>query len=360
MNNINTNAQNERRDIMKGIDVSSYQGAIDWGKVKWAGVQFAILKIIRKDLNPDKTFEQNWKGCTEAGMPIQGVYNYSYATTLGKAKTDAQRVIEVLAGRKTFVWLDVEDRCQQGLGQTLIDIINTYQSEIKAAGLDFGVYTGLSFYNTYILPYANQINCPFWIARYPSTKGMTIGDDPNDAKKPAIVHSLYGWQYTSAFTCSGLNNSTDANLLYVELGAKDTTATSQPAPAPAKPSDESWKGNVDYYLESEEVRKWQHAMNVGFDLKGADALKEDGKFGADSQAFAKSHNLWSGQKHNCPTAIKWLRRTLHDVYSFTKLDTDYGKWTDYLSKCVKVFQKNRGLTQDAYVGLLTTYRLLKG
>lgn len=36
------------------------------------------------------------------------------------------------------------------------------------------------------------------------------------------------------------------------------------------------------------------------------------------------------------------------------------KWTSYLSKCVKVFQKNRGLTQDAYVGLLTTYRLLKG
>lgn len=97
-----------------------------------------------------------------------------------------------------------------------------------------------------------------------------------------------------------------------------------------------------------------------FDLKGADALKEDGKFGADSQAFAKNHNLWRGQKHNCPTAIKWLRKTLHEVYSFTKLDTDYGKWTDYLSKCVMVFQKNRGLTQDAYVGLLTTYRLLKG
>ena len=102
---------------MKGIDVSSYQGSIDWSKVKWAGVQFAILKIIRKDLNPDKTFEQNWKGCTDAEMPIQGVYNYSYATTVGKAKTDAQRVSEGLAGRKTCVWLDVEDRCQQGLGQ---------------------------------------------------------------------------------------------------------------------------------------------------------------------------------------------------------------------------------------------------
>lgn len=68
---------------------------------------------------------------------------------------------------------------------------------------------------------------------------MTIGDNPNDAKKPAIAHSLYGWQYTSAFTCFGLNNSTDANLLYAELGANDTTVTSQPAPTPAKPRDES-------------------------------------------------------------------------------------------------------------------------
>lgn len=346
----------------KGIDVSSYQGNIDWSKVKRAGVQFAILKIIRKDLNPDKTFEQNWKGCTDVGMPIQGVYNYSYATTVDKAKTDANKVIQTLNGRKTFVWLDVEDKCQQGLGQTLIDIINTYQSVIKSAGLNFGVYTGLSFYNQYIAPYANQINCPFWIARYPSTKGMSIGDEPNSAKKPVIQHSLYGWQYSSAFTCSGLNNSTDANLLYIELGKGDgiennpaPIATPTPIATPVK--NNAWKGNEEYYLDNDDVRKWQHAMNIGFDT---DELKEDGKFGANSQRFAKNHNLWSGQRHNCPTAIKWLRKTLHDKYHFYKLDTDYGKWTDYLTKCVMVFQKNRGLKQDGYVGLITTYYLLKG
>ena len=47
----------------KVIDVSSYQGLIDWVKVKAAGIQGAILKIIRKDLNPDKQFENNWAGC---------------------------------------------------------------------------------------------------------------------------------------------------------------------------------------------------------------------------------------------------------------------------------------------------------
>lgn len=81
---------------------------------------------------------------------------------------------------------------------------------------------------------------------------------------------------------------------------------------------------------------------------------------AQENAEKRDEEAISKTRQHCPTAIKWLRRTLHDVYSFTKLDTDYGKWTSYLSKCVKVFQKNRGLTQDAYVGLLTTYRLLKG
>lgn len=239
----------------KGIDVSSYQGNIDWSKVKWAGVQFAILKIIRKDLNPDKTFEANWKGCTDVGMPIQGVYNYSYATTVEKAKTDANKVIQTLNGRKTFVWLDVEDKCQQGLGQTFIDIINAYQSVIKSAGLNFGVYTGLSFYNQYIAPYASQINCPFWIARYPSTKGMSIGDEPNSAKKPVIQHPLYGWQYSSAFTCSGLNNSTDANLLYIELDKGDGIENN-PAPTVTPVKNNAWKGDEEYYLDNDNVRKW--------------------------------------------------------------------------------------------------------
>ena len=59
--------------MQKGIDVSSYQNTIDWKKVKGDGIQFAILKVIRKDLLPDKQFEANWNGCEAVGMPILGV-----------------------------------------------------------------------------------------------------------------------------------------------------------------------------------------------------------------------------------------------------------------------------------------------
>lgn len=202
---------------VKGIDVSSYQGTIDWGKVAAEGVQFAILKVIRKDLNPDKQFEVNYTGCTEANIPVQGVYNYSYATTVEKAKTDAERVLEVLAGRKPMVWMDVEDNCQKGIGETLINIINTYGNVIRGAGLEFGVYTGLAFYNSYIKPYEDKLSHPFWIARYPSNGVMTIGGNPADSKRPEILHSLYGWQYTSKGSVPGISGNVDLNELYVAV-----------------------------------------------------------------------------------------------------------------------------------------------
>lgn len=198
----------------KVIDVSSYQGLVDWVKVKAAGIQGAILKIIRKDLNPDKQFENNWSGCEKAGMPIVGVYNYSYATSVEKARNDAQKVIDTLAGRTAKVWLDVEDACLKGLGQKLIDIILAYQAVIQAAGLEFGVYTGLSFYNDYIKPYASQIDCNFWIARYPSTSRKDVADTPPDDKQPLVSHILEGWQWASTGRVDGIGGNVDFNEWY--------------------------------------------------------------------------------------------------------------------------------------------------
>lgn len=208
---------------IKGIDVSSYQGSINWKKVAADGVQFAILKVIRKDLNPDKQFENNWAGCTEAGVPIQGVYNYSYATTVAKAKSDAEKVLEILDGRKPMVWLDVEDSCQKSLGQLLVNIINEYGAIITAAGLKFGVYTGLSFYKSYIKPYASDISYPFWIARYPSSTIMTISTDPSDSYTPAIDHDLWGWQYSSNGSVSGISDAVDLDELYVAVKTANVT-----------------------------------------------------------------------------------------------------------------------------------------
>ncbi len=207
--------------MSRGIDVSSYQGEIDWSKVKAAGVEFTIMKVIRKDLSADKQFENNWNGCEESGVVVQGVYNYSYAKTVEKARTDAQAVLKVLGDRKPMVWMDVEDNCQKGLGQALIEIIKAYGTIIMEAGLQFGVYTGLSFYKSYILPYEGKLSeVPFWIARYPLSASMTVAMDPSGVYKPAIACTMYGWQYSSKGSVPGISGNVDMNEWYVDLEAE--------------------------------------------------------------------------------------------------------------------------------------------
>ena len=202
----------------KCVDVSSYQGNINWDLVKSSGVNHAILKVIRKDLNPDIKFEQNWKGCQDAGVAVSGVYNYSYAATTKKAITDAQKVLSTLNGRKCIIWLDVEDKCQQGLGSSLKDIINAYDDVITDAGYQFGVYTGMAFYNSYLRPYISQIRCnTYWIARYyNSYKKMDISVDPNEKYNPrlSIGREIYAWQYTSSGQISGINSNVDFSVIY--------------------------------------------------------------------------------------------------------------------------------------------------
>lgn len=238
------------KEKMRGIDVSSYQGNIDWETVKNAGVEFAILKVIRKDLNPDKQFETNWRECMNAGIKVQGVYNYTYAITVDKAVNDATRVIQILSGRKAMVWLDVEDTCLTHLGHTLIDIINAYKAVIEAAECTFGVYTGLCFYESYIKPYAADINCPFWIARYPSTRTMNVQDNPDESKTPAIAHTLYGWQYSSAGSVPGINGNVDMDFYYEE---NETIA-----PVQCEKQD---LGNVDVRYAAYTDKWWPEVIN---------------------------------------------------------------------------------------------------
>ena len=246
----------------KVIDVSSYQGLVDWVKVKAAGIQGAILKIIRKDLNPDKQFENNWAGCEKAEMPVVAVYNYSYATSVEKGRSDAQEVVDILAGRKAKVMLDVEDACLKGLGQKLIDIILAYQAVIHAAGLEFGVYTGLSFYNDYIKPYASQIDCNFWIARYPSSSRKDVDDAPPVNKQPLISHVLEGWQWASTGRVSGISGNVDFNEWYGAIPEPES-AGGNPYPVPERllmlPDD------GEPYMRGEDVAwaQW-HLHRLGF------------------------------------------------------------------------------------------------
>lgn len=267
---------------LTGIDVSAYQGSINWWAVKQSGISFAILKVIRKDLKPDKKFEENWKNCKEYGVNVQGVYNYSYAKTVAKAQTDAKIVLTILGNRKPMVWLDVEDDCQKNLGKNLIAIINAYGKIITDAGLQFGVYTGESFYNTYIKRYGG-VDYPMWIARYGKNNGNC------NTKYQPQVQNMIGWQYTSKGRVSGVNGNVDMNVWYKELDSvyEATKSHGNPYPEPTR---------LLYYkalsiMKGDDVKWLQHELILkGFltatNLKGKTNI--DGSFGKDTLAAVKA------------------------------------------------------------------------
>lgn len=214
--------------MKKLIDVSSYNGTVNWEKAKAYGCQGAILKIIRKDLKIDNGFNRNYQACNENEI-AWGVYNYSYATTTTKAKSDMELVCDILdkIDKEYFtygVWFDLEDKAQAALSKTKIaEIINAAQQVVESRGYTFGVYTGKSYYEEHID--RKQVKCQnWWIARYyQGDKRMQIATNPDQEKKPVAAN--IAWQYTSKgrfpkIISSGNSGNFDLNVLYKEPVAK--------------------------------------------------------------------------------------------------------------------------------------------
>ena len=133
---------------IKGIDVSRWNGVIDWPTVANYGMGFAILRITEKGNVIDSTFKANYKGCTANSIPV-GVYKYSYAVNVSEIQHEAKKVIEALNGRKLDypVFLDIEDKCQKNLSKSLMmQMIDAFREIIIKAGYQFGIYCGYSWY----------------------------------------------------------------------------------------------------------------------------------------------------------------------------------------------------------------------
>lgn len=259
-----------------GIDVSAWQGVIDWAKVKKAGCGHAVLKINTKSLTADKQFAANIKGCKAQGIPY-GVYRYVYESTEAAAKKAAQSVVELLrannAAPGTVVWWDVEDKSIQPTAKTTLTAsILAAQQVIEAAGYGFGVYCGKYWYDSVLQ--TKQLSCPFWIARYPSTKAVAFGAAPAAKCKPATTQPLWGWQYSSKGVVPGISGNVDLNQIY-------GVAAISSYPVPARTLR---KGN-----RGDDVKWMQQRLNV----YGA-GLKVDGDFGPVTEAAVREYQLRHG------------------------------------------------------------------
>ena len=218
---------------IKGIDVSRWNGNIDWKTVASYGMGFAILRITEKGNIVDSTFEPNYKGCIENKIPV-GVYKYSYATTIAQIKNEANVVIKTLNKRKLDypVFLDIEDKCQENLSDSLMmKMIEAFRAIIVKAGYKFGIYCGYSWYQ-YQLPEGAK-KYDVWTARYPNND---TGELQERLRVPAST-GVIGWQYSSKATIPGIPTKTDRSVFYKDYSKSSTTSTDSPKPTTTQGSD---------------------------------------------------------------------------------------------------------------------------
>lgn len=218
---------------IKGIDVSRWNGKIDWKTVANYGMGFAILRITEKGNIVDSTFEPNYKGCIENKIPV-GVYKYSYAITIAQIKNEANVVIKTLNKRKLDypVFLDIEDKCQENLSDSLMmKMIEAFRTIIVKAGYKFGIYCGYSWYQNQLPESAKKYDC--WVARYPNND---TGELQERLRVPAST-GVIGWQYSSKATIPGIPTKTDRSVFYKDYSKSSTTSTDSPKPTTTQGSD---------------------------------------------------------------------------------------------------------------------------
>lgn len=201
---------------IKGIDVSAWNGNIDWKTVADYGMGFAILRITEKGNKTDSTFEQNYKGCIQHGIPV-GVYKYSYAKSPAQAEQEAEVVLKVLNKRKLDfpVFYDLEWSEQRKLGSAAVEKITpAFLKKIQAAGYQGGIYCNLDWYQNVLTASLKKYDC--WIARYPANDNGTL----QERLRPGVG---VGWQYSSKAKIPGINGNVDRNVFYKDYKTEEGT-----------------------------------------------------------------------------------------------------------------------------------------
>ena len=203
------NKKTEKRQL-KGIDVSKWNGRIDWKKVKKAGIDFCIIRTGYSK-TVDYKFKYNIEEAIDNGLQI-GVYHFSYATTNAKAKEEAEFCLELIKPYKKYitlgVWFDYEyDSVSYSrkygvypTKESVTSLAETFCSIVEKNGYSTGIYTNLDFSSNYFTKEVLN-KYPAWVACWSSR--MTYKGD------------FVMWQYTDSGRVDGINGIVDMNWYFI-------------------------------------------------------------------------------------------------------------------------------------------------
>lgn len=193
----------------KGIDVSVWQGNINWAAVK-NDVQFAIIRAgYGRDASQiDTRFIQNYNGATANGLKV-GAYWYNYAVTVEDARNEANACLKVLAGRKFDlpIWYDIEENATFRTGAANVSaIFKAFAEILEKAGYKVGLY---SFYSALKSYFTADIKNTYdtWVAHVGNNGAALSATD----YAPKTI-----WQYSWTGKVNGIGGDVDMNWCYKE------------------------------------------------------------------------------------------------------------------------------------------------
>lgn len=196
----------KNNNTMIGIDVSSWQGNINWKEVKESNIEFVMIRIgfghnNNNELVLDNRFYEYIKGAKEVGLKV-GLYFYSYASNKIQALEQANWIIETLNGEKldlpiAFDWEDWNNFNDYNISFVdLNDIAKTFMNKLESRGYKSMIYGSARYlYKIWNLPKYDT-----WLAHYTDKT-----DYPND---------YYIWQISSSGRVNGIDGYVDLDILY--------------------------------------------------------------------------------------------------------------------------------------------------
>lgn len=192
-----------------GIDVSYYQGQIDWQQVKTTGIAFAFVRVGYRSaedgsLKADEMAQINLRQAKEAGLQV-GAYFFSQALTPEEARQEAAFALEQVADHEldlpiAYDWefVDGQTRTQGMTGEVLMDCVDAFCSEVEDAGYESLVYFNRDLSQRMLE--VDRLDRRIWFAMYHTY--------PDLAQRPDY------WQYTDQGHVPGISGKVDLNLRF--------------------------------------------------------------------------------------------------------------------------------------------------
>lgn len=187
---------------INGIDVSKWQGSIDWAEVKQGGVEFAMIRSSYGLGVRDEYFAENASGAYQAGV-YAGAYHYTLARSVQAARDEAEFVLQTIRGYKLQypVALDMEDSSLEALSvQELTDIAYAFLEAVEDAGYYAILYASKYWLETK-LDMERLSRFDIWLAEYREGGYSYSGN-------------VGMWQYTNDGRVAGISGAVDRDIAY--------------------------------------------------------------------------------------------------------------------------------------------------